>query len=169
MDKTISLQLSCLSCQHSWPLTTLVTTEEHKCNLFCSSCRTLVSKQMLLNRLNLVLRQQTTLYYQQTLHCKDQMCGLTSDGYRIDADHCPEHTCKGKVYRAFNENRLYNNLNFLKKLFNCTKYANNPNFQYILQNLELRAICLEAQNLIETLLGQYQVSLSQMFSFMSSC
>lgn len=57
MDKSISFQLSCVSCLHSWPFSTLVTTEKHKCNLLCPSCEKLVSRQMLLNRLTLVLRQ----------------------------------------------------------------------------------------------------------------
>lgn len=69
------------------------------------------------------------------------MCNLSSEGYLIDADHCPEHTCNGKVYREYNEHRLFNNLTFLKRLFNYSKYTNNPNYQYIMTNHDLKLIC----------------------------
>jgi hypothetical protein len=69
------------------------------------------------------------------------MCKSSASNYRLAAEYCLDYSCNSKVYLTFNENRLYNNLNFLKRLFNYEKYENNQNYQYLLKNKEIIDIC----------------------------
>lgn len=69
------------------------------------------------------------------------MCKNISNMYRLDAQHCLDYSCSSKVYLHFNQNRLYNNLTFLKKLFHYQRYDNNLNYKYLFQKHEFINLC----------------------------
>lgn len=125
-----------------------------------------MEEKLLLNRLTLLLKQQTTLFYRQVGHCNNSTCKNESEAYRLDAPLCQEH-CGGKVRLSFNQNRLYTLLVSLKRLFDPSRYANNENYKHLLKKPALTNLFGVATAQVDSLLSQYMVDLPSTFSFLA--
>lgn len=118
------LNIKCPHCSHNYHFPGIfqqTKNNEELTGLSCLSCKQRIPDAYLLNRLNLFLKQLTSLYYIGVKECKEPQCGTKTNQLLMN-NKCIVKGCKGKMNPEYSELRINDTLRYLEGLFNVKKF-----------------------------------------------
>lgn len=128
-DRSVaSLKIQCPYCDKSYDFPEIfhkLKSQEKLASNICpnSECSLPIPDQYIANRVQLFLKQLTSMYYKGSYKCREPSCGHVTREL-VNKNKCVVTGCKGRVASTTSESQVNDTLRYLQGLFNVSKYMN---------------------------------------------
>lgn len=125
--ESVPLELVCPNCQAKFKFGGIVASNNYRMTfsgLQCSHCEHQFSAIQMTSQIERSVRAHISLYYAGWLSCDDTTCGNVTRQISVFGKRCLVEDCTGVMRYKYTDKQLYNQMLYLKSLFDLDKNKN---------------------------------------------
>jgi len=162
-DKNVEIKVSCSKCGENWTIKGLLHQDTQTLALGCLKCGEKVDYKTVLNKLQIILRNQFKAYYQNRRTC--HTCASQTHAVYLTDKRC--RTCEEEFTIDYSEKHILDNIKYLRSVFDTSRIP--PLFLNKLDRLDVDYFNQIKMFIEGTVLKKCEydkVNLKSLFSFM---